>query len=249
MAVFLYDGSFESLMGLCGNLIKRDEVPDDIVVEGKEENVLFGESVYPSIDDTAGKRIIDAVENKSVEALRYICGAFLSEINGSEKAIFDFLSLIHIKGWRVIDNLAEDSVLSIFRMQQKVFIEKHRMLGLLRFSELSDGTFYSPYEPDHNITCLVAPHFKERLAQQNWIIHDVKRNIGAMYKKQTGRWELFNIEQSSRIRYSEREEDYQKLWHHYCREISIPERKNPRCQKQFMPVRYWKHLTERQQFS
>jgi probable DNA metabolism protein len=248
MAVFLYDGSFESLMGLCGYLIKRDEVPENIVVEGTEDTLLFGESVYPSIDSNIGKKIIDAVEKKSNEALRIICGAFLSEINRSEKAIFDFLSLIHKKGYTVIENLAEDSVMTIFKMQQKVFIEKHRMLGLLRFSELSDGTYYSPYEPDHNVTCLVAPHFKERLSQQNWIIHDLKRNIGAMYKKQTRHWELFNIEQSSRIRYSEREEEYQKLWHHYCREISIPERKNPRCQKQFMPVRYWKHLTERKQF-
>jgi probable DNA metabolism protein len=248
MAVYLYDGSFESLMGLCGYLIKRDEVPDNIIVEGAEENLLFGETVNISIDSKTGKRIIDHIENKSGDALRYICGAFLSELKGSEKAIYDFMSLIYRKGYRVTENLAEESVLSIFKMQQKVFIEKHRMLGFLRFSELSDGTYYSPYEPDHNITCLVAPHFKERLSQQNWIIHDVKRNIGAMYKKQTKRWELFNIEQSSGIRYSEREEEYQRLWHHYCREISIPERKNPRCQKQFMPVRYWKHLTERKNF-
>ncbi|HNX60154.1 MAG TPA: DUF4130 domain-containing protein, partial [Spirochaetota bacterium] len=43
-----------------------------------------------------------------------------------------------------------------------------------------------------------------------------------------------------------REKEYRAMWRHYYREIAIPERTNPRCQKNFMPVRYWKYLTERQ---
>jgi probable DNA metabolism protein len=40
------------------------------------------------------------------------------------------------------------------------------------------------------------------------------------------------------------EKEYQDLWKKYFETIAIKERTNPRCQKNFMPVRYWKNLTE-----
>ena len=40
------------------------------------------------------------------------------------------------------------------------------------------------------------------------------------------------------------ERHYRRLWKSYFENIAIKERTNPRCQKNFMPVRYWKHLTE-----
>ncbi|HSA34375.1 MAG TPA: DUF4130 domain-containing protein, partial [bacterium] len=38
---------------------------------------------------------------------------------------------------------------------------------------------------------------------------------------------------------------YEKMWRRYFKDIAIPERRNPRCQRRFMPVRYWKYLTEK----
>ena len=37
---------------------------------------------------------------------------------------------------------------------------------------------------------------------------------------------------------------YQELWKMFFKKISIKERKNPRCQMQFMPKKYWKDLIE-----
>ncbi len=39
---------------------------------------------------------------------------------------------------------------------------------------------------------------------------------------------------------------YQQLWRNYVRYTAITERTNPRKQRQDMPVRYWKYLTEMQ---
>ena len=43
---------------------------------------------------------------------------------------------------------------------------------------------------------------------------------------------------------SDEEKEYRRLWKNYFDNIAIRERTNPRCQRNFMPVRYWKHLTE-----
>jgi probable DNA metabolism protein len=39
---------------------------------------------------------------------------------------------------------------------------------------------------------------------------------------------------------------YQTLWKSYFENISIKERKNLRLQRQHMPRRFWKYLTEKQ---
>ena len=37
---------------------------------------------------------------------------------------------------------------------------------------------------------------------------------------------------------------YQNLWKKYFDSIAIEQRRNERCQKNMMPVKYWKNLTE-----
>ena len=44
----------------------------------------------------------------------------------------------------------------------------------------------------------------------------------------------------------EHERLFQELWRTYVKSTAIMERLNPRKQRQDMPVRYWKYLTEMQ---
>ncbi|MDR1181486.1 MAG: DUF4130 domain-containing protein, partial [Bacteroidales bacterium] len=39
---------------------------------------------------------------------------------------------------------------------------------------------------------------------------------------------------------------FQATWKQYLQSISIKERKNPNLQRQHMPKRFWKYLTEKQ---
>jgi probable DNA metabolism protein len=45
---------------------------------------------------------------------------------------------------------------------------------------------------------------------------------------------------------AEDEKLFQEMWKTYFKSIAIKERINPKLHKQNMPVRYWKHLTEKQ---
>ena len=116
------------------------------------------------------------------------------------------------------------------------------MLQFVRFSVMDGDVLYGRVEPDNDVLELLHTHFCDRFRNDPFIIHDVRRNKALVaYQK---RWYISEFYDSDIPEPSEEEQCYRKLWKNYFDNISIKERTNPRCQKNFMPVRYWKHLTE-----
>jgi probable DNA metabolism protein len=159
---------------------------------------------------------------------------------------------------------------AITKTAQKVAYEVHRFHGFLRFRHIRvhspacscanacaracDGElYYAPIEPDHNILALLVPHFTARFANQKWFIHDRRRNLGAYYDGQECRMvndvaindELAAALQGKRTGIEGEEEiRCRELWQEYFTAIALEERRNEKLQRQHMPVRYWKYLTE-----
>lgn len=122
--------------------------------------------------------------------------------------------------------------------------EVHRLKGLIRFSELEGGVLYSPVEPDNDVVEFFAEHFCDRYKNEPFIIHDVRRDKAlAAYG---GEWYITHFTKEKVAGISADEQNYRDLWKQYFENMAIKERINPRCQKNMMPVRYWKHLTEMQ---
>jgi probable DNA metabolism protein len=89
----------------------------------------------------------------------------------------------------------------------------------------------------------LAPHFSMRLSSENWIIHDVKREIAAIYN--TKEWVIAPLKQDEIPKESyNSNEFYEQLWKEYFNTLAIKDRINPKLQARMMPKRYWKHLTE-----
>ncbi len=110
-------------------------------------------------------------------------------------------------------------------------------------------------EPEKNALPLAIDHFKDRFADQPWLIYDIKRAYGFYYDLKEVRQVTF--EEGSREGHlvtgmldeslmDKDEKLFQQLWKTYFKAICIKERLNPRKHKQDMPVRYWKHMTEKQ---
>ena len=92
-------------------------------------------------------------------------------------------------------------------------------------------------------------------ADQPWLIYDIKRAYGFYYDLKEVRQVTF--EEGSCERHlvtgmldeslmDKDEKLFQQLWKTYFKAICIKERLNPRKHKQDMPIRYWKHMTEKQ---
>ncbi len=244
MLHYIYDGSFDGLLTGIYEAYYRRENPEDIVPEDSMEENFLVQKVFISTDGEKARRVYEAIESKiSEEALRRVFYAYLSELSGHGISILKYLQLGFKLGPQVDLNLSNDIVLKMDRINYKVSMEKHRMLGLIRFKQLENGILYSSIEPDHNIVGLLAPHFTSRLMNENWAIHDIKRGIGVLYNKKE--WIIKDIEVTDSLMVQEDEEEYQELWKAYFKSIAIQSKINPKLQKRNMPMRYWKHLVEK----
>lgn len=197
-------------------------------------------------DITKAKKVEQAIINKiSSESLDNIIHCFFSEIEGRELWILNYIKLGFKIGSKIDSMLGNQIVLNVLLPSRKVRIESHRMLGILRFELLENNIYYASIEPDHNIITFISPHFKERFSDQNWVIHDTRRNLAALYN--TDRMLISYMDMSNIPNRHADEIKFQALWKNYFKHIAIKSRINLKLQKQFIPKRYWKHLTEKQQ--
>ena len=248
---YIYDGSFEGLLTCIYEAYCRREDPC-FISSSKEYKERTKDTLFSLLENPFGvetdleksSRVYDAIEKKiSAEAMETIYHVFLSEANNFEVMILDYVRLGFKKGYDLNKHLQDKRVMDMLKAENKVKYEVHRMHGFLRFQE-KQGLYYAPYEPDHNITALVTPHFAERLSDQDFIIHDVRRGIASVCSRKE--WFVTSLDESD-VNLSCKNTDgfdYEALWKGYFRWTSIDERLNLRNQKRQMPKRYWKHLTE-----
>ncbi len=156
-------------------------------------------------------------------------------------AIFNYVKLL-LKKQRYIGNmLAETDVIVFDELRQKVSNEIHRIYGFLRFIETESGVFYSPIEPDNDITDLIAPHFIKRF-NMPFIIHDVKRNKLCLFD---GKKAVFiKHDKPLSIYLSEKEEEIERLWKRYFKSVNIKSRPHIKQQANYLPRRYRKYMPE-----
>ncbi|KNY28404.1 TIGR03915 family putative DNA repair protein [Pseudobacteroides cellulosolvens] len=243
MISYTYDGSFEGLLSAIYESYYRHEIPLNILPEESSQMGIFTKDYNVKTNIEKFHKVYNSVREKiSPLALRNIYYVFISDSKNKELIIYKYLKL----GWKFggdIDRLITDeSVLNVRIISRKVTSECHRFLGLVRFKLMEGDYYYASLEPDYNIISLLALHFSKRLSDQRWVIHDLKRKLAVVYDKEG--WFLTAIEQPLGSHLSAEKEDFQTLWKLYFKNISIKNRKNPRLQKQFMPVRYWAHLVE-----
>lgn len=244
MLYYIYDGSFNGLLTAIYDIYYSKKIPQQIIPHGMSHLKLFVDQHEIITDETKATKVYDAIYSKiSPEALKNTYYAYLSEHPENGMWIYEYLHLGWGLGAKIDLKLTDERVHRIHKLGHKVKTERHRMLGLVRFQLFKYNIYYAAIEPDHNIVELIAPHFARRMADQNWIIHDLKRNLAAVYNQKE--WFSTNFTLKHKLELEQEEQYYQKLWKQYYDSIAIPNRLNPKLQKNFMPQRYWKHLVEK----
>ncbi len=244
MIHYIYDGSFEGILTAIYHAYYNKEIPEQILSQDDLQESLMVRKVYIETDMEKADKVYHSVETKiSKQAMKNIFYVYLSEERDRGTMIYQYLKLGWKMGKSIDGNLKNNHVLVVQNMYKKVSKEIHLMLGLVRFKELKNDLLYAAIEPDYNIVFALADHFAERISNERWIIHDIRRNIAVVYNKEE--WLLTELKLKGDIEVHQEEESYQKLWKQYFKSISIENKVNPRLQKGYMPVRYWKHLIEK----
>jgi hypothetical protein len=138
----------------------------------------------------------------------------------------------------------DPAVSTVLEAAYKVNREIDRLRGLLRFSPDSEGVYIARCAPDHFVLPELADHFLRRFGETPWVIIDERRGL-ALVRRRDMAPEL--VDASALPTAPAEGAAWEELWRTYHRSINNEGRKNPGLQRQFMPVRYWKYLTELQQ--
>ena len=242
MIDYLYDGTFEGIL-TCIYHHYYTEKASGIFHRDSYQSTLLGGYMEVETDQMKAVTVYEAIERKiSSYDLRRIYKAYLSNDPDKEPKILRYIVLGFREGAKISMLHGNQTVFDIQSIEKKIEVEKERMLQFVRFSVMENNVLYARIEPDNDVVELIAGHFCDRFKNEPFIIHDVKRGKALIaYRK---KWYISQFDEEDIPEFSADEHDYRRLWKNYFENIAIRERTNPRCQKNFMPVRYWKHLTE-----
>jgi len=250
---FLYDNTFDGLLTCVFDAFNRKEFPENIIGE-KERLPLFTDSFNVVTDETKADRVLKGLKKKiSKPALDMLFISYLSESEKIEILIFNYIRKALLSEKSIETNFADPDVLELSKIFKKVRREEERIRQFVRFQKTADGVFFAVMDPEYNVLPLTARHFKIRYADQQWIIYDIRRNYGLYYDLKTV--ETVHFEQLpvsfstgklSNEKLDQYEANFQELWKDYLKAITIRERLNLKLQRQHMPRRFWKYLTEKQ---
>lgn len=227
----------------------REEKECGIALKGMLEQELFCD--YISVEESLHKeQAVEVLIKKHLGSQAYedIWQASLAADKDKADAIYGTMQAARRlrDSKKIMEHLSNPQVERVFELSRKVGSEAHTYKGFLRFRELSSGILYGSITPKNWILTCIAPHFADRLPQENWLIHDKTHHMYAAHEvgKEWVLVENTRIQEERLEKMSENEQLYASLWTAFCRTISIESRENPRCQMQHLPLRYRSEMTE-----
>ena len=145
----------------------------------------------------------------------------------------------------LINDLSDNYVNNVFKMAREVNNEILHLKGFLRFQELNGDILFSKIGPKNNIITFIAPHFADRLPNENFIIYDEIRNLCVVHPEYQ-EWIIVSGDflSDKELEISSYEELYSNLYKKFCQSIAIKERTNIKLQTQMLPLRFQKYMTE-----
>lgn len=249
----MYDGSFGGLMTAVFEVFEYRFAPAGIISKNDyHQEDIFAETHEVITDETKSDRVIARLEKSlGKTGIRQLLMVYLSERSDAGNLILSAVKqAIDAPHENVLQNFGNDDIMEVAKIGKSMAREIHRLHAFVRFEKLEDGSFFAKTEPDFNVLPVAFKFFKDRYADQKWMIFDLKRNFGVYYDlKDTeffypGTEQLLLLKNAENLHHIE-EKKYQKLWQRYFTKTNITERKNLKLHVQHVPKRYWKYLTEK----
>ncbi|MDR2980677.1 MAG: TIGR03915 family putative DNA repair protein [Puniceicoccales bacterium] len=253
MNVFFYDKSFEGLLSAVFDAYARKKFPDLLLEKGDVPPLLveYSHEVVTCPEKT--ERVWSGLRKKLPKlVLTQLTYAWLSETAGSDEVIFRYIRKAFDKPHCIATDFNDEDVLSLKKLTQKVSKEVQYLAMFIRFQRMADGIYFAPVAPVYNVLPLATGHLVDRFSDQRWIVYDEGRKYGYYYNQKTVMEMALDDEsslQNGRLRedlMAGDEKLFQDLWKRYFKTLTIKERMNRKLQRQHMPQRYWKYITEKQ---
>ena len=243
--VHIIDGSFESLLTSVFDAHADKLFPIGVYRENEYQQSLCERPLVIITDAAKAERVRNGIVRKlGVQVLENIWMAYLSNDPDRFTKIARFIKLAFVVGRRIDERLTEPAVHDIFAICRNVGRETNKLLGFLRFSVMENNIQFAEITPEHNQIPLLMQHFADRLREAPFIIYDTKRYIAGIYD--TKEWYIVDARELTLPELASDEEQIRSLWKTFYETIAIEARLNPKLQRNLMPKRYWRNMTEHQ---
>jgi len=255
--VLSYDGGFPGFLCAAAEAINMSRAgypfPSIRVAARGEE--LFDETFAVRRDKARAIALWRRLSRVAGEtAMRACHEAFCSDFPAREDAIARALTRISHEGRGALDDLGDPDICLVGKAALRAKAQAHLVTGLIRFAELSDGSWFAAIEPDCDVLPLIGDHFAARFADMIFAIYDKKRGTAIVHKPGVP-WDIvdgFSVAPGNEGKsnkapeppLSERELSIRAGWMKYFDSVSIAQRKNGRLQLGHMPKKYWPLLPE-----
>ncbi len=258
MTVLLrYDGTFDGFLSCIFEVYDRKLANFSIVRMQHYHPSLLCEAIDIGTDPTKAARVWSGLhKHLSRTKCHEIYKSFLSELPQIEQVLSDFIRHAFASKGKIENDIGHPAVLAVSQIAHKVHREKHRMEAFVRFQRTKDGLYFASIIPDFNVLPLIVSHFRDRYADQDWLIFDRKRKYGAQYdcKSRKVSEVLIDLADEAQGEFlpahlvHDEEIEYQKLWKGYFHSVNIGSRKNQKLHVRHVPTRYWRYLTEKREW-
>lgn len=241
---YWYDGTFSGFLCAVYEAYHDGTSHTEHIGEDCHSAGLFSEEKRVETRPDLAERVAAAFYRDCGRAAsQWLYRAFLAEEAGRGDVLFHYVK----EGFRLKKEIyakrAEPWMWTVFQWAQRTGAEAGKLLGLVRFRELEEGLLYAEIAPTHDVLPLLGPHFRKRLGQNPWAIHDVRRRRALYWDGQELLLGEVPVREES-LPDSANEQNFRSLWQTYYRHIAVEARRNPALRRSFMPMKYWKFLPE-----
>lgn len=248
MIVYRCDDSLESIFTAIYLSYEENRNAEDTYLALDDNPMLFAEDIRVQPEPSRAVKVMRTLERRfGEEDYLRICTALASTDTGKAQAVYRTV----VKGLdgrcargHLFDDLTDGYVMQAFELARRAGREIGHYREFLRFQELENGILYAKIGPKCNVLTFLMPHFADRLPIENFVIYDNTRNLFGIHPAKRQWYLLSGEEEEPELRLSETETQYQELFRHFCRTISIRERENPKLQRNMLPLRFREYMIE-----
>lgn len=249
---YVFDGSFNGFLCCIFEAFERKEFNAIPLKYHTLESELFIENRVIATDNAKSNRVFAAIEKiigKKDSLIFY--HNFLADTPKAWHNGFQLIVTLFKTGRIDMRNYGNPEILLMRQTVKKVNRERHRMKAFVRFVKSSENLYTALVEPDFNVLPLIIDFFKNRFADQFWLIYDLRRNYGYHYDGSTVQ-EVTSDQSIAdpygfEVEIDSRELEFQHLWITYFKSTNIESRRNIKLHLRHVPKRYWNYLIEKKE--
>lgn len=178
-----YESGFDGLLSAVAYCLRHKVLPQGLLPDS--EPTLLSDCLNVATEYGVRRLFVKTLQQRigrqqGMQIMETAWYAWLAELPGISEDLYAFIRLALQQQVDPSGQLYIPEIAHVTAAARKTGNQAHHYLGFLRFSRQQE--FYlADFEPDCHVLPLIVPHFADRLADQTFVIRDLRRQLAALH--------------------------------------------------------------------